>query len=899
MKLGRRSNFSKMKKALNSILLFVCSIFLTIVWEPFSLYATGDSFDSANYQLVDYVYPKNNSSGIYINTGYAPNQNTTIIATMSNSGSNTGFYYGVTKTVNGSARSIGFKNGSSNYQIRTMNNNTNVNVTGSKFSDNTVFVVNQSPTVTTITSGNTTYTSSTYSYGNYTLASMFIFGLNNNGLTSGNTYARLYDMEIYESSVLVHHYYPCYRKSDDVVGIFDGVSNVFITSSGGDLAYGSAVSDNYTITTAVSPSGSGTVSGGGTYDSGTTITLTATAFSGYVFSSWSDNDTSNPRSVTVNADTTYTAIFEQESTPTPSYTVSLSVSPTGSGTVSGSGSYSSGTSVVISATAGTGYEFVKWSDDSTTNPRTLVVSANVSLTAIFQEQSSTPDPEPDLPSSWVDWTDEDDMEYLEAAPVDLSKIYWSGNFERVIDFIQIYSEQLQLNEGYNGTMMVSFLGSYYDNTITAINGCNSSSYNYSTSTQTQVDVTTITPAIYGQFDSNINSDEGIIFDFGISLNGSSSSQITANTSGFANTTEACRLIGMNDGDGSIDGTTLLAAGYQKKTITYNDGSSSGHTATFYVPGEESLEFAADMDWLESFFDSLYLNVVNNTKIIQHDEFTIRYHGKDGYLMPEYGHIHSDTFIGVLFSALDLNSDHPFIYKTEERFTLIPQEETYASFNPTFSYHITDNTYDRNYVDLYWQGTRNPVWKFKTAPEEGYLLNGVIRDYYPFYNDYGGYISSTAEAYTIKNTDLTINSNLTAGVVLKVGFASVNLYNYKNNSILNRFNQLGSFLNGWFTRIYQSIGNITGGNESNEIINNVVNDYDISVETDFNGLLQNVNNTREDIDLTLPEFNIPSSDLTGVQSLAQPLSDVFDIYIDNGLGIMVFIPVLLLVLRLIL
>ena len=897
MKLGRRSNFSKMKKALNSILLIVCSIFLTFIWEPFSLYATGDSFDSVNYQLVDYITPNGNS--VAINTGYKVNKDTNIIAVMYSSFDSGNYYLGS----GGSTNQFGIAAVSSNrYRVRNANgtnayyssNNsfvdeiTTINYTPSQ----TVFSFTNSPSITVSqTASNNTATTYMGIFANYSGSSF------SNYLKNG----RLYDLQIYENSVLVHHYYPCYRKSDNVVGIFDGVSNVFITSSGGNLAYGSAVLQQYTITTAVSPSGSGTVTGGGTYNSGSTANLTATAYSGYVFSSWSDGNTSNPRSVTVSSDTTYTAVFEQESTPTPSYTLSLSVSPTGSGTVSGAGSYTSGTSVSISATAGSGYEFVKWSDDVTANPRTIVISANTSLTAIFDVESVEPDPTP--PSSWTDWTDEDDQEYLEAAQVDFSKLYWSTNFQRVIDFIQIYSDQFQVNESFNGDTHVSILGTYYDNTITGLTGCNSSSYNYTTSSSSTTNVVTIQPAIYGSFDSNIGNEEGIIFDFGISLNGGSTTQVTTSANGFSNTTEACRLIGMNDGDSSIDGTTLLAAGYTKKTVTYNDGSNNGHTATFYVPGDEEIDLSMDMSFLEDLLDALVINVVNQTRIYQHDEFILRFHGKDGYLLPEYGHIHSDAFIGTLFSHLDLNSSNPFTYKTGQKFYSVYQEDTYVSFNPIFSYHSTNNIYDRNYVDLYWQNTRNPIWVFKTDPVQGSTIgsgsNETLRPYYYYSNDYGGYISSTAEAYTVQSSDVLLNSSLEVGKVMYVGLKSVDLYNYKNNSILNRFNQLGSFLNSWFNRIYQSIGNITGGNESNEIINNVVNDYDISVETDFNGLLQNVQNKREDIDLTLPEFNIPSSDLNGVQSLAQPLSDVFDIYIDNGLGIMVFIPVLLLVLRLIL
>ena len=68
--------------------------------------------------------------------------------------------------------------------------------------------------------------------------------------------------------------------------------------------------DQYTISTSVSPSGSGTVSGGGTKTAGTTITLTAKPNSGYKFVKWSDGDTSNPRNVIVTGNASYSAVFE-------------------------------------------------------------------------------------------------------------------------------------------------------------------------------------------------------------------------------------------------------------------------------------------------------------------------------------------------------------------------------------------------------------------------------------------------------------------------------------------------------------------------------------------------------------------------------------------------------------
>jgi hypothetical protein len=55
----------------------------------------------------------------------------------------------------------------------------------------------------------------------------------------------------------------------------------------------------------------GTVSGGGTYEAGSQVTITATVAEGYRFVSWNDGDTNNPRIITLTGDTTFIANFER------------------------------------------------------------------------------------------------------------------------------------------------------------------------------------------------------------------------------------------------------------------------------------------------------------------------------------------------------------------------------------------------------------------------------------------------------------------------------------------------------------------------------------------------------------------------------------------------------------
>lgn len=69
--------------------------------------------------------------------------------------------------------------------------------------------------------------------------------------------------------------------------------------------------DTFTITASPNSSSYGSVSGGGTYAYGATVTLTATPSTGYKLLQWNDEDTSNPRTITVTGDATYTALFEE------------------------------------------------------------------------------------------------------------------------------------------------------------------------------------------------------------------------------------------------------------------------------------------------------------------------------------------------------------------------------------------------------------------------------------------------------------------------------------------------------------------------------------------------------------------------------------------------------------
>ncbi len=148
------------------------------------------------------------------------------------------------------------------------------------------------------------------------------------------------------------------------------------------LPYGeSAPVVTYTITVTSADETQGTVSGSGTYNEGATATITATPKIGYKFVQWSDGDTNATRTITVTADLILTAEFAAQAT----YTFTITSNNSDWGVVTGNGTYYEGDEVILTATAADGYEFVKWSDNITANPRTIAATKDVALQAIFAE----------------------------------------------------------------------------------------------------------------------------------------------------------------------------------------------------------------------------------------------------------------------------------------------------------------------------------------------------------------------------------------------------------------------------------------------------------------------------------------------------------------------------------
>ncbi len=138
--------------------------------------------------------------------------------------------------------------------------------------------------------------------------------------------------------------------------------------------------DQHTITVTAE---NGTVTGGGTYDYGTEVTLKAEPAEHYHFVKWSDDVTANPRKITVTANAEYTAEFAIDQ-----YTITVTAE---NGTVTGAGTYDYGTEVTLEAKPAEHYHFVKWSDGTTENPYSFVITQDITIEAVFVEVPSTVD----------------------------------------------------------------------------------------------------------------------------------------------------------------------------------------------------------------------------------------------------------------------------------------------------------------------------------------------------------------------------------------------------------------------------------------------------------------------------------------------------------------------------
>ena len=202
------------------------------------------AFDYTNYYRLEYIGTTGTSYGARINTNYYPTNNTRIffVATVSDnawgfgcrsSGNTKGFY---TAAFNGDSGKVRFG-------YNTTNNVSSTNRTAMVGTD-VFFDFNKN--IFSATYGNTTL-SYTFTAGTFTCDYSFYFlSLNSYGEFSNTQPCTIKYGEIYESDVLLHRSYPAERKSDGEIGLYDDITDSFLTNAG-DLEFttGDRVSEGF------------------------------------------------------------------------------------------------------------------------------------------------------------------------------------------------------------------------------------------------------------------------------------------------------------------------------------------------------------------------------------------------------------------------------------------------------------------------------------------------------------------------------------------------------------------------------------------------------------------------------------------------------------------------------
>lgn len=204
---------------------------------PIEMVSVGDNKTGLpfGYTQVDYI----ESSGTqYIDTGIKGNQDTKVNLDFEA----TNFSYPGNKSIIGSRTGatekhygITISGGANPYLYSGYNN---VSQQGVQISLNTKYNVFKDKNIMYL--DNTEITNATYTTFE-TPTNMFIFAMNEGGAKFYSS-IKLFKLKIYNDNVLERNFIPCYRNSDNEVGLYDLVNNVFYTNQGtGVFTYGSEI----------------------------------------------------------------------------------------------------------------------------------------------------------------------------------------------------------------------------------------------------------------------------------------------------------------------------------------------------------------------------------------------------------------------------------------------------------------------------------------------------------------------------------------------------------------------------------------------------------------------------------------------------------------------------------
>ncbi len=166
------------------------------------------------------------------------------------------------------------------------------------------------------------------------------------------------------------------------IGANDGVTSLVKTYTLNIAAAGEILPAQHLVEVSVAPANGGSA-GGGLFPNGDTVTVTATAASGFAFLNWTDNgrvvSTDESYTFSLNANRVLTANFFAGNT------IRGSASPPQGGTVIGGGgfAFNVNTNVTLTATASAGYTFVDWTENGVEISTNLTCIANTATSHVL------------------------------------------------------------------------------------------------------------------------------------------------------------------------------------------------------------------------------------------------------------------------------------------------------------------------------------------------------------------------------------------------------------------------------------------------------------------------------------------------------------------------------------
>lgn len=195
------------------------------------------------YQKVEYI----ESSGTqYIDTGITGTQNTKVDIDFQSTATTYGSFlpFGARSGASNNCFAIWASSATIGSNLRIGFDSTNGYTGGPTTTDKYHIIHSKDGTYVNNELVWTTATFSTFT----TPQNLLVFGYYTNDTTRSLSAIRLYHLKLWENNIMVRDFIPCYRKSDNEVGLYDLVTKTFFTNAGTDtFIVGSDVADPYIV----------------------------------------------------------------------------------------------------------------------------------------------------------------------------------------------------------------------------------------------------------------------------------------------------------------------------------------------------------------------------------------------------------------------------------------------------------------------------------------------------------------------------------------------------------------------------------------------------------------------------------------------------------------------------